>query len=169
MAAPSPRIGQPQIHGAFALTDHNGRAVSNRSYGDKLLLMFFGFTHCRRVCPRKLAELSEALAGLGDRAEAIQPLYITVDPERDTPDVMRTYLASYPRFTGLTGSPAQIDEVRQRFRVFARRVAAPDETGAYDVPHTAVTYLVDGDGRCRSHFLDGMPVPELIGALRQLL
>jgi protein SCO1 len=152
-----------RIDGRFALLDHHGAAVSHRSYGDRLLLIFFGFTHCKAVCPRKLAELSAVLDGLGEAAAAIQPLYITIDPERDTPDRMRSFLAAYPRFVGLTGSRAEIDDVKARFRVFARRVEGA--AGGYDVPHTAVTYLIDRDGGYVAHYLDGMPASDMISRI----
>jgi len=151
------------IDGRFELLDHHGAAVSHCSYGDRLLLVFFGFTHCKAVCPRKLAELTTVLDGLGEAAAAIQPLYITVDPERDTPDRMRSFLATYPRFVGLTGSRPGIDEVKARYRVFAQRV--DDAGGGYDVPHTAVSYLIDRDGGYVAHYLDGMPASEMISRI----
>jgi len=120
-------------------------------------LVFFGFTHCRIVCPRALGKLCRVLDDLGPLAERVQPLYVTVDPERDTPAVMREFLGrSYPRFTGLTGSPAQIDAAKAAFRVFARRVADPDSPGGYAMPHTAIAYLLDEAGRY------GRPLPRRV-------
>src|SRR5882762_1597942 len=95
---------RPPVGGSFQLVDHHGRAVTEASYHGRFALLFFGFTHCCVVCPRALTKLSGVLDALGPLADRVQPLYITVDPERDTPDVMRAFLQAYPRFTGLTGS-----------------------------------------------------------------
>src|SRR5690242_10425521 len=97
-------------NGTFDLIDHFGRQATNRSFHGKHLLVYFGFTHCRVVCPRALTKLSAALDALGSLATKIQPLYVTVDPERDTPERMREFLQNYPAFLGLTGSRGQIDE-----------------------------------------------------------
>ncbi|WP_249122835.1 MULTISPECIES: SCO family protein [unclassified Bradyrhizobium] len=158
----------PAIGGAFSLTDHDGRSVSNETYRGRHVLIFFGFTHCRVVCPRALARLSAALDRLGPLADRIQPLYITVDPERDAPHVMRAFLRSYPRFTGLTGSRAQIDQAKTAFRVFAERVDDPAGDG-YAVPHTAIAYVLDGGGAFRSHLTDALSAEEIAVRLAQLL
>lgn len=89
----------------FSLIDHNGRRVTENDFTDSYLLVYFGFTHCKVVCPRSLAKLSRVLEGLGEKAERIRALYVTVDPARDTPEVMRAYLeGNHRRFLGLTGS-----------------------------------------------------------------
>jgi protein SCO1/2 len=157
-----------KVDGNFRLVDHHGATVSNRSYDGKLLLVLFGFTNCRAVCPRKLAEIDAVLDRLSELADRVQPLYVTVDPERDTPDVMRTFLRVHPRFIGLTGDRAQIDEVKLRFRVFARRVEDASDPGNYNVPHTAVTYLMNADGGYLAHFLDGTDVEQMVSRIREL-
>ncbi len=143
---------------AFDLVDHHGTPVGIGSYRGDWLLVQFGFTSCRVVCPRALSKLTAALAavdGLDARAARLRPLYVSVDPERDTPEVMRDFLAaSYPRFTGLTGSPDQVEGAKRAFRVFARRRADPDDPDGYAVPHTAITYLVDPEGRLARHWPD---------------
>ena len=110
------------IGGSFSLIDHDGQDVSDETYRGQYILIFFGFTNCRVVCPRALAKLSIVLDFLGPLAGRIRALYVTVDPERDTPHAMRAFLQSYPRFTGLTGSRQQIDCIKKAFRVFAQRV-----------------------------------------------
>ena len=107
----------------FDLIDHDGNHVTNERYAGNYVLMFFGFTHCKMVCPRALAKLSDVLDSLGERAERITALYVTVDPERDTADVMKAFLTQhYPRFTGgATGSLEAIESAKKRFRVFARK------------------------------------------------
>src|SRR5262245_27152173 len=155
-ARTAPLTGAPEVC-AFALTDHNGRDVTEAAYRDRFMLIYFGFTHCRAVCPRALTSLSGALALLGERADRIAPLYISVDPARDTPAAMKVYLEErYPRFTGLTGSRAQIDEAKQTFRVFAERAADPDDPSGYAMPHTALTYLVGPDAKYVTHFSDSI-------------
>ena len=138
------------IEVSFALTDHDGRAVTPASYRGRWLLIFFGFTHCKVVCPRNLSKLSTVLAMLGDAADEIVPLYISVDPARDTPERMKSWLGEhYPRFTGLTGHQTAVDAARAAFHVFAQR---RDGIEGYDVPHSAITYLVGPDGDFRTHF-----------------
>lgn len=141
---------------AFDLVDHHGDPVDARSYPGAWLLVRFGFTSCRVVCPRALTRLTAALDELDDVvADRIRPLYVSVDPERDTPDVMRDFLAScYPRFTGLTGTPEQVEAAKRAFRVFARRRADTEDPDGYSVPHTAITYLVDPDGFLAHHWPD---------------
>ena len=153
----------------FSLTDHHGRAVSEADFAGKAMLVYFGFTHCRVVCPRALARLSGALEHLDGRA-VIAPLYITVDPARDTPAVMKAYLdAHHPRFTGLTGSAEQIDAAKRAFRVFAERRPDAGDPDGYGVPHTAITYLIGADGLYLGHFLDGGGAAELAERIAALL
>lgn len=141
----------------FNLIDQRGKQVSQAEFNGTFLLIYFGFTHCKVVCPRSLSKLSAVLHGLGDAADRITALYVTVDPERDTPEVMRAYLeANYPRFTGLTGSPEQIDQAKKAFRVFAERKVDPDAPDGYVVPHSAIAYLMGPDGSYLDHFTDSL-------------
>jgi protein SCO1/2 len=141
---------------AFDLVDHDGQRVDAGSWPGQWLLVQFGFTSCRVVCPRALTRLTEALGSLDDAvARRVRPLYVSVDPERDTPEVMRAFLAaSYPRFTGLTGTVEQVEGAKDAFRVFARRRPDPEDPDGYAVPHTAITYLVDPDRRLARHWPD---------------
>jgi protein SCO1/2 len=159
-----------QLGGAFHLVDHHGRSVSDETYRGRFMLLFFGFTHCRAVCPRALARLTRVIDRLGPAASRLQPLYVTVDPDRDTPEVMKAFLEKdYPRFTGLTGSRENIDHVKSRYRVFARRAADPDDTAGYQMPHTAFTYLIGPDGRYAAHFTDAVEEDELVQRLGEYL
>ena len=147
---------------AFELVDHHGSPVSTGSYRGDWLLVQFGFTSCRMVCPRALTKLTGALDQLGPLAARLRPLYVSVDPERDTPDVMKAFLeGNYPRFTGLTGRPDQVEAAKQAFRVFARRRPDPADRDGYAVPHTAFTYLVDPDGRLARHWPDTADAPTI--------
>ena len=151
---------------AFALTDHFGEPTTSNSYEGKWLLVFFGFTHCRSVCPRNLEKLTSALDLVPDLTAEIQPLYITVDPARDSPAVMRTFLEErYPSFVGLTGSEDEITKAKGQFGVFARRV---DETdGNYQMPHTSLTYLINPDRMYRAHWPSVLDVGDIGDRIRR--
>jgi len=136
------------------------------SFRGRFMLVFFGFTHCRIVCPRALTKISGALDALGETLVPICPLYITVDPERDTAEVMRKFLLSYPRIIGLTGSRTQIEEVKRNFRVFARRAANSLDDDNYNVPHTSITYLLDREGQFVADFNDSIPLDEMVERLK---
>lgn len=159
------------IGGPFALTDHFGARVTESTFRGKLLIVFFGFTHCRVVCPRALARIEAALERLGSAADECQPLYITVDPDRDKPDVMRRFLEkSFPRILGLTGTAKEIEATKARFFVHARRSAGALSEGTdYEVPHTSFTYLMGRDARYVRHFTDAVTADELTDALCSLL
>lgn len=134
------------IGGPFALTDGDGRTVTDRDFRGSPHLVFFGFTRCPDVCPTKLFELSEMFRALGERGPAVRALFITVDPERDTPAAMKSYVSSFDRrIVGLTGSRAQIDQVVKEYRAFAKKVPLKD--GDYTMEHTALVYLMGKDGR----------------------
>jgi protein SCO1/2 len=153
--------------GHFDLTDHHGNPVTPESYRGRPLMVFFGFTHCAEVCPRVLRRNTGALTLLGTDADRIQPLYVSVDPERDTPEVMRRYLAdTHPRYTGLTGTRDQVRAAMAAYRVFAHRV---DEADGYAMPHTSFTYLMDEEGRYVTYFPDTLTAEDLAARLREYL
>lgn len=134
-----------KIGGPFELTDQSGQTVTDKSLQGRPSLIFFGFTHCPDVCPTSLFEMSEVLRALGPDAGKVNAYFISVDPERDTGDVMKTYLQSFdPHLKGLTGSRAEIDKVAAEYRVYAKKVPLKD--GDYTMDHTAVVYLMDRDG-----------------------
>lgn len=155
----------------FDLVDHDGRPVSQDTYRGRWLLVYFGFTHCRVVCPRSLTRLSSVLSALpADLAQKIQPLYITVDPTRDTPGVMRDYLReSYPRFTGLTGTEQQIVAAKDAFKVFSRPKPDPNDPSGYDMPHTAITYLIDPAGAYATHWAETRSADDIVSDLQSRL
>ena len=132
------------VGGPFALTDENNRTVTQAALKGHPTLVFFGYTHCPDVCPTTLAEISSVFKVLGPNAAA-KAMFITVDPERDTPVVMKDYLTSFDsRITGLTGSPDAIKKVEDEYKAYAK--AVPDKDGTYTMDHTAITYLMDKDG-----------------------
>jgi cytochrome oxidase Cu insertion factor (SCO1/SenC/PrrC family) len=135
------------IGGPFTLSDGAGRTVTDRDFRGRYMLVYFGYTFCPDVCPTTLNEVAGALEKLGPRAAQIQPLFITVDPRRDTAKVVADYVAAFsPRILGLTGTPAQIAEVARVYRVYysAQRAGA---SGDYSVDHSNVLYLMDRSGR----------------------
>jgi len=139
------------IGGPFKLTDQNGREVTDQQLKGKPFLVFFGFTHCPDVCPTTLFEVSEILRALGSDADRTGALFITVDPERDTPAAMKDYLSSFdPHLIGLTGDPAAVAAVAKAYRVYFKKV--PLEQGGYTMDHTAIVYLMDKEGRFVSPF-----------------
>jgi protein SCO1 len=134
------------IGGPFRLLDQGGRTVTEDDFKGRPFLVFFGYTHCPDACPTTLFDISELLGKLGPDAERVGALFITVDPERDTPDQLKDYLSNFnPQLTGLTGDPAAIAAVVKEYRVYAKKV--PTENGDYVMDHTALTYLMGKDGR----------------------
>jgi protein SCO1/2 len=157
----------PSIGGDFDLVDHDGRRINRATYAGRFVLLFFGFTHCRAVCPRALTRISAALELLGDLADSIQPLYVSIDPERDTPAVMKAFVAErFPRFTGLTGERNHVDAMKKDFRVFAQKADDPADPNGYAMPHTALTYMLDPAGDYLAHFPDTIDAQELAGRIR---
>jgi protein SCO1/2 len=140
------------LGGAFSLTDHTGRAVTERDFAGRFLLVYFGFTYCPDVCPTELGTIAAAMDELGEAAERVTPVFVTVDPERDTVEAMAEYVARFhPRMVGLTGTPAEIAAVARAYRVFYAKVNRPEMT-AYLMDHSSFIYLVGPDGRVRSLF-----------------
>jgi protein SCO1/2 len=134
------------IGGPVQLVDQDGKTVTDKDFLGEPLLVFFGFTHCPDVCPTTLFELSEVLNRLGPDAKRVRAAFVTVDPERATPEVMKRYLSSFnPQLRGLTGDQAAIDGIVKAYRVYARKV--PLDDGDYTMDHTAVVYLMDKSGR----------------------
>ena len=139
------------VGGPFQLVDQDGKTVSDADMRGRPFLVFFGYTHCPDVCPTTLFEMSQMLHVLGPDAGRIGALFITVDPERDTPAVLKDYLASFdPHLRALTGDPAAVDAALKAYRVYAKKVPLKD--GDYTMDHTAAVYLMDKDGRFVSTF-----------------
>lgn len=158
-----------QIGGAFSLVDHFGQPVDETSFLGRHTLIFFGFTHCRRICPEALSRLSRSLALMGPAAERVRPLYISIDPARDTPERMREFLeASYPRFLGLTGDKAQVEQMKTLYKVYAEE-QEPTEDGGYDVPHTAMAFVMGPDGQYVTHFGEATPAETIAARLSAIL
>jgi protein SCO1 len=143
------------IGGPFRLTAANGGEVTDADFKGHPFLVFFGYTHCPDICPTILFQLSQVLKAMGDKS--IKALFITVDPERDTPAAMKEYLSSFdPHIVGLSGSREETDAVEKAYRVYAKK--APEQGGGYAMDHTAIVYLMDKEGRFVTAFnLDRPP------------
>lgn len=147
--APSARPGSQSlasaVGGPFALTTAEGKTLTDKDLRGAPFLVFFGFTHCPDICPTKLFEISEVLRAAGPKGEKLRALFVTVDPERDTAETMKSYLGSFdPRIVGLTGERAAIDATIKAYRAYARKVPLKD--GDYTMDHTALVYLMDKNG-----------------------
>jgi protein SCO1 len=144
LTSPSERPRGALIGGAFALEDGAGKTVSDQTLRGKPFLVYFGYTHCPDVCPTELARISDILGRMGDKS--IPTLFITVDPERDTPKVMQDYVSSFnPAVIGLSGSPQAVEATEKTFRVFARK-GKPRPDGDYSMDHSSIVYLMDKNG-----------------------
>ena len=158
----------PDLGGPFALIDaNNGETVTERSFEGKLMVIYFGYTFCPDACPTTLNNVSQALAKLGADADRIAPLFISVDPERDTPQVMARYVKAFdPRIRGLTGDAETTLRVAKEFGVYYRKHDVP---GGYLIDHSSLLYIMDGKGA----LLRVLPASEsgdrLAGDLRRLL
>lgn len=163
------QVAQPSsVGGPFSLTDQNGRAVTDKDFRGEPFLVFFGFTNCPDVCPTTLYEMSEVLRRLGPDADKTAALFVSVDPERDTPEKLKMYLSSFhPRVFGLTGTEAQVDAIKKEYRVYSKKV--PLKNGDYTMDHTAVVYLMDKNGRFIAPFNLQRSADEAAADLRKRL
>jgi protein SCO1/2 len=134
------------IGGPFKLVDQNGQAVTEEALKGKPSLIFFGFTHCPDICPTALFDMSEIYKALGRDGDKVGAYFVSVDPERDTPAVLKEYLSSFdPRLRGLTGDPAAVAAMEKAYRVYSKKV--PLDGGGYTMDHTALVYLMNKDGQ----------------------
>ncbi|MBK1663108.1 SCO family protein [Rhodospirillum rubrum] len=162
--------GAAAIGGPFALVDDRGETLTNETFAGRFMLIYFGYTYCPDVCPTSLGEMAAALDRLPeDQLARIAPIFISVDPERDTPALIGDYArAFHPLLIGLTGSPAQIATVTKAYKVYFKKVE--QEAGApYLVDHSSVTYLMGPDGRFITHFSHGTSPEEMAARLSKIL
>ncbi len=167
--APEGNLSGAAVGGPFTLTDETGARVTSESYDGKWRLMYFGFTYCPDVCPVDTAKLGEGLklfeAKHPDAALKVQPLFVTVDPERDTPEALAEFTDNFhPRLVGLTGSRAEIEAALKTFRIYASKVPGVTE-GSYTYDHLAVIYLMDPKGRPVEFIAGPTATPELVEAM----
>lgn len=153
---------------SLALTDQNGKPRTLKDFRGKVVVVFFGYTQCPDVCPTTTAELAQVMQALGSDADRVQVLFVTLDPERDTPAVLAQYVSAFDRrFLGLYGNAEQTRRVAEEFKIFYRK--RPGVAGAYSLDHSAQAYVIDPRGRLRLFVRYGHLAADLPGDIRTLL
>ena len=162
--------GKSPVGGDFSLKDHNGRMRSLAEFRGKLVLLYFGYTTCPDVCPTDLAQIGRAVRSLGNDSLQVQPLFVTLDPARDTGLVLRRYVTAFhPRFIALRGTEAETRTIARSFKVFHERDPATAKSRDYLIDHTAYTFLIDREGRFVGFFPTGTPSERIAALLRERL
>jgi protein SCO1 len=158
--------GREPVGGPFALIDHDGRPRSDADFRGKLLLIYFGFTYCSDVCPTDLQSIASALDKLGSVGDAVQPLFITVDPEKDTPEQLKGYVALFhPRLIGLTGNSKQIRKVADAYKVYYAKTE-PTNRSNPGIDHSGLVFLIDARGEYLGFFPPGTSADRMVEIIR---
>lgn len=156
-------IGQP-----FNLVDHNGEPITEKAFEGSPTAVFFGFTHCPEVCPTTLYEMASWLDTLGHEGKPIKAFFITVDPERDTPEILKSYVSNFTdRIVGITGKPDDVADLARSWHVYSRKI--PLESGDYTMDHTASVFLVDAKGNFKSTIAFRENTDTAVAKLRKLV
>jgi len=159
-----------KIGGSFTLTNQDGAAVTDADFHGKVMLVFFGFTHCGDVCPATAASFSKILGVLGENASNVAPIFISVDPARDTPEVLKKYLANFdPRIIGLTGTDEQLKQVASAYKAYFSVNKKDDADENYEVDHSSFIYVMDKNGVYSKHFSYDAPANEIANTVLELL
>lgn len=163
-------VGTAAVGGPFKLVDQTGRDVTDADFRGRFMLVYFGFTNCPDVCPAALQVMAAALDKIGPaKAAKVAPIFITVDPERDTPQALREYLQSFPGTTGLTGSTEAIRAAASAYRVYYKLLKDENSSAPYTVDHTSIIYVMGPDGRFVTHFTHATAVDMIASRLATLL
>lgn len=157
LASPSPRFikveGKAAIGGDFALTDHTGRRVTQKDFAGRHMLVFFGFTSCPDICPLALQTIAQAVDQLGAQGERVVPVFITIDPQRDTVERVAAYVGQFhQRMVGLTGTEREVQAAAKAYRAYYEKVADESSSDDYAMDHTSIIYLMDPNGEYAAHF-----------------
>ena len=156
------------IGGPFRLTDQNGKTVTDADLKGKWSLVYFGYTHCPDACPTALNDISIALEDLGTKRDAVRPVFITVDPERDTPEALKAYVTSFDApILALTGTPEQVAQAAKGYRVYYAK--HPEAGGDYSMDHSSVIYVMDPQGRFTASFTHESTPEQIAERLKKLL
>ena len=162
--------GLPSIGGPFQLIDHRGIQRTEADFKGKYLLIYFGYSFCPDICPAALLNISEALNTLKEQAHEIAPVFVTLDPERDTPQHLSNYIESFhPRFTALTGTPEQIETAKKAYRVYSHKNKAEGTQAEYLIDHSSIVYVMDRQGRFVTHFNHATPPQEMAHILKEVV
>jgi protein SCO1/2 len=168
-ASGSQSAGLATIGGPFSLTDQNGRTVTDQDFRGKFMLVYFGYTFCPDACPTALLQMGQALDRLGADGDQVQPVFVTIDPERDTVEQLKTYAGNFhPRLEALTGTPQQIAQAAKAYRVYYARAADSGSTD-YLMDHTSIIYLIGRDGRYLTHFTHQSTTDQIVAGIRKYL
>ncbi|WP_119388668.1 SCO family protein [Taklimakanibacter lacteus] len=162
--------GTALVGGPFTLTNQDGKRVTDQDFRGRYMLIFFGFTYCPDVCPGELQVMSAAIDQLGADGDRIQPIFVTIDPARDTPEAMKLYVSNFhPRMAGLTGSEADIAAVAKAYRVYYAKAKGSENSPDYLMDHSTILYLMGPDGKFVRHFTYSTDVKALADGLREVI
>jgi protein SCO1/2 len=162
--------GKALIGGAFTLTDNTGKRVTDQDFRGKYTLVFFGFTSCPDICPAGLQLMAGALEKLGTKAQRITPIFISVDPQRDTPEKLAAYVKNFdPRLVGLTGTPEEIAAVAKAYKVYYAKVPSKERPDDYTMDHTSIIYVMDPKGEFVTHFTPSTSVDDMAAKLDKIV
>ncbi len=162
--------GKALVGGAFTLTDNTGKRVTDQDFRGRHMLVFFGFTSCPDICPAGLQLMAGALEKLGSKAQRITPIFISVDPARDTPEKLAAYVKNFdPRLVGLTGTPEEIAAVAKAYKVYYAKVPNKERPDDYSMDHTSIIYVMDPKGEFITHFTPATSVDEVAARLDKIL
>ena len=162
--------GKALIGGPFELAGKDGKTVTDKDFRGRYMLVFFGFTHCPDICPAELQVMSAALEDLGADADKVVPIFITLDPERDTPEAVTAYAQNFgTNFVGLTGSPEAIEKAAKAYRVTYQKFQDESMGDDYSIDHSALVYLMGPDGAFVTHIPYGTPPKKMAETLRRYL
>ncbi len=162
--------GQVDVGGPFSLTDHHGQPVTDADFADRIKLIYFGFTFCPDVCPTQLTVMTTALEDMGEAADTVVPLLISVDPERDTPEALKAYVEHFhPSLVGLTGTPEEIKAVADAYYVAYYKVEDSDTAADYLMDHTSIVYVMSPSNEYLAHFTHATTPDEMAQTLLRLV
>ena len=164
------QVAPVDIGGPFTLTDQTGATRHAEDFHGKLMLVYFGYTYCPDACPTALQDMSQAIDLLGAKGDAVQPIFITIDPARDTVEQMKVYAENFhPRLIALTGTPEQIADAARAYRVYYAKGRSPSGSADYLMDHSSYIYLMGRDGRYVSHFSPGITAQQIASAIEKRL
>lgn len=164
---PTQPVQQVTVGGDFQLLDHTGKLRTNKDFHGKFMMVYFGYCHCPDICPTALTTITETLDMLGPKAKHVQPLFITIDPERDTVERLADYITNFhDSFLALTGNAEQLDNAMRAYKVFSQKNEDEED---YSMDHSSIIYVMDRQGKLISHFGHSTPPEKIAEALRRYL
>ncbi|CAN1723854.1 protein SCO1 [Hyphomicrobium sp. 1Nfss2.1] len=162
--------GKALVGGPFTLTDQTGKTATDKDFRGRYMLVFFGYTHCPDICPAGLQLISAALDKIGSKADKVTPIFVSVDPQRDTPETLATYVKNFnDRIVGLTGTPEQVAAIAKAYRVYYEKTPNENDPSSYGMNHTSIIYLMGPDGEYVSHFTAMTSLDDMAAKLGKIL